>query len=134
VAVWRLEAAETVAAVDTEGLIRALRAGAYGTVPREAALELLLEHGHWINRASLREHVKGSWGYSGDAWVFLARINWRAAAEAGMRSSTSEDAMLRIAASIGDRDYGVSLSEATSSLGSASRSIVLRAVERLLAR
>ncbi|HEY6794237.1 MAG TPA: hypothetical protein VI248_06105 [Kineosporiaceae bacterium] len=98
-----------------------LRAWASGSHPSEAASGLLIAHGHWLHRrdflARLVDAVDGGWGPRGTV-VPLAAIDWHgvAAFAADARASSSELAVLRLAASLAGSTLDVSLMELTAGL------------------
>jgi hypothetical protein len=90
-----------------------LRAGARGLHVEEAAVELVLRHGHWIGREDFTSrfiHEPADPELAGDPPA--AAIDWRGAAEGLDRGelpcSSSELSVLKIAASLGG-GYPVSL-------------------------
>jgi hypothetical protein len=97
-------------AVRGEGAVRAgeggrlgamLRAGACGMYADEAAVELLLRHGHWAGHGEFVRRFAQVEACPDLAGAPAACIDWQAAAVAGLACSASEAAVLRIAASLG---------------------------------
>ena len=86
-----------------EDLAAALRAGARGLYAAEAAVELLIGHGRWLERADFVElFVETDVGLSDD--TPMAWVDWEAAVAAlaagGLPCSDSEAGVLRLAASL----------------------------------
>ncbi|MGW0659814.1 hypothetical protein [Streptodolium elevatio] len=106
-------------------LTAALRAGAAGHLPSEAAVALLVEHDVWPGRADFRAFVD----YTDDPDVTdtpLATVRWNEAVDAHLPGASGETLMLRIAASLA-AGTPVALAE-VSALGWHSTGLVLRAV------
>lgn len=87
-------------------LAEALRYHASGLDAQFAAVNLLIEHGIFLNRSAfLDEFVRVAATYPGCAWPYTARIRWGAAVTAlnqhRIACSSSEADILRIAASLG---------------------------------
>ncbi len=82
-----------------------LRAGAAGHVPTQAAIELLIRHGHWPDRLHRDGHVT-TWPADNHGPA-MATIDWRTVAqrlhdhtEHGLAASSSERSVLTVAASL----------------------------------
>ncbi|MEU8134937.1 hypothetical protein [Streptodolium elevatio] len=106
-------------------LTAALRAGAAGHLPGEAAVALLVEHDVWPRRADFRAYID----YTDDADVTdtpLAKVRWSDAVDARLPGASGETLMLRIAASLAV-GTPVALAE-VSALGWHSTGLVLRAL------
>jgi hypothetical protein len=87
-------------------LAEALRYHASGLDAEFAAVNLLIEHGVFLNRSTFRdEFVRVARTWVGCAWPYTARIRWGAAVTAldqhRIACSSSEADILRIAASLG---------------------------------
>jgi hypothetical protein len=89
-----------------EGLAAMLRAGARGLHAGEAAVELVLRHGHWIGREDFTGrfvHEQAGPGLAGGQRA--AAVDWQGAVESLGRGelpcSASELSVLEIAASLG---------------------------------
>lgn len=87
-------------------LAEALRYHASGLDAEVAAVNLIIDHGVFLNRSAFRdEFVRIARTYPGCAWPYGARIRWGAAATAlnqhRLACSSSEADILRIAASLG---------------------------------
>jgi hypothetical protein len=87
-------------------LAEALRYHAAGLDAAFAAVNLLIDHGVFLNRSAFRdEFVRVAATYPGCAWSYSARIRWGAAVTAlnqhRIACSSSEADILRIAASLG---------------------------------
>ena len=84
-------------------LIRSLRACAAGFYPVEAGVELLIHHAIWLARADFVEHFVHI-GTAATGSIEMAHIAWNAAVAAlaagTLLCSSSEDQMLRLAASL----------------------------------
>lgn len=110
-----------------------LRAWAAGLYPSEAAVELLIAHGAWLRRrdflASLVDAVDDGWGPRGQV-VPMASIDWERVEGflAQAPASSSEAALLRLAASLAGAVGGSSLLAMTSSLDEANAGWVLEAL------
>jgi len=108
-----------------------LRAGARGMHADEAAVELLVRHGHWAGHGEFvcRFAWAGGRPDPGDAQV--AGIDWQAAAGglggAGLACPASEAGVLRIAASLGG-GVPVSLRAVLGGLDHVNIALVARAV------
>src|SRR5260370_30670103 len=89
-----------------------LRAGACGMHADEAAVELLLRHGHWAGHGEFARRFAQVPACPDPGRVPVAGIDWQAAASglggAGLACSASEAGVLRIAARLG-RGVPVSL-------------------------
>lgn len=113
--------------LSTEQLIAALRRSAKGMYPSEAAVELLVAHGHWLRDEDFRRSVD----VGGDADDDLyGEIMWeRIIDRQGYpvpAGSASERRILMIAASL-DRGVAVDLREAMSGLDDRNLRLVLAA-------
>jgi len=113
---WVFDVAELTA----EELAEMLRAHARGLYAEEAAVELLIAHRHWLHDPELRTYVDAVLGYGTDRRVPMASVAWSAVVEAirdgGLYASTSEAAMLRIAASLASYPVEVGLRHALAGL------------------
>ncbi len=82
-----------------------LRAGARGMHADEAAVELLVQHGHWTGHGAFVRRFAWVDACPDPGGAQVACIDWQAAAgglgSAGMACSASEAGVLRIAASLG---------------------------------
>jgi hypothetical protein len=95
-------------------LVDALRYHSAGTDAQFAAVNLLIDHGVFLNRAEFRdEFVRVTRTWVGCAWPYTARIRWGAAVRAldqnRIACSGSEADILRIAASLGAPNVPVCL-------------------------
>lgn len=86
-------------ALDTEELADALRAGAKGLYPAEAAVGLLIEHGSWLRRDDFAEHIDTSEDGS------MAWVDWQAVLDANLPASGGERRMLYLAAGLAGRPW-----------------------------
>jgi hypothetical protein len=87
-------------------LAEVLRYHASGLDAEFAAVNLLIDHGIFLDRSAFREEfVRVARTYPGCAWPYTARIRWGAAVTAlnqhRLPYSSSEADILRIAASLG---------------------------------
>lgn len=93
--------------LDTERASEPLRTGAAGVYADEAAVNLLIDHGEWLDRDEFRAcFIDTQWSDPDDpTGVDVAAVRWIDAVAAlnarELPCSTSEAHMLRIAASIG---------------------------------
>jgi hypothetical protein len=103
---------------------------AAGLCPDTAAIELLARHGHFLHQRAFRRFVATSTTLFGGQPA--AVIRWRPAVhalDAGLLPcSTSEQAVLRIAASLGDNDIAVHLRQVLGSLDHTNITLVTRAI------
>jgi hypothetical protein len=87
-------------------LATALRAHANGVHPLQAAAELLISHRTWLRRADFRDRFIHHGASITDGLTTMAEIDWPAAITAldhgDLPSSSSEQQILRLAASIAD--------------------------------
>jgi hypothetical protein len=95
-------------------LVDALRYHSAGIDAQFAAVNLLIDHGVFLNRAEFRdEFVRVARTWTGCAWPYTARIRWGAAIKAlnqqRIACSSSEADILRIAASLGGSNVPVRL-------------------------
>ena len=108
-----------------------LRAGARGLHADEAAVELLLRHGHWAGHGEFVRRFAQVGACPDLAGAPVACIGWRAAAAglggAGLACSASEASVLRIAASMGGGAL-VSLQAVLGGLDHVNIALVARAV------
>jgi hypothetical protein len=108
-----------------------LRAGACGVHADEAAVELLLRHGHWARHREFVRRFARVDACPDLAGAPAACIDWEAAAAglggAGMACSASEAGVLRIAASLGGGAL-VSLRAVLGGLDHVNIALVARAV------
>lgn len=113
-----------------------LRAQAVGDTSRQAAVELLVGHGHWLRVAQFRRIVDCFLGFGSAASnapdTPMALIDWRAVREAldaqSFPASGSELALLRIAASLASNDVTVNLYSALAGLDRTNSRLVADAV------
>jgi hypothetical protein len=87
-------------------LAEALRYHASGLDAEFAAVNLIIDHGIFLNRSTFRdEFVRDARTWIGCAWPYMARIRWGAAVTAlnqnRLACSGSEADILRIACSLG---------------------------------
>jgi hypothetical protein len=103
---------------------------AAGLCPDTAAIGLLARHGHFLHQRAFRRFVATSTTLFGGQPA--AVIRWRPAVhalDAGLLPcSTSEQAVLRIAASLGDNDIAVHLRQVLGSLDHTNITLVTRAI------
>jgi hypothetical protein len=103
---------------------------AAGLCADTAAIELLARHGHFLHQRAFRRFVATSTTLFGGQPA--AVIRWRPAVhalDAGLLPcSSSEQAILRIAASIGDDDIAVHLRQVLGSLDHTNITLVTRAI------
>jgi hypothetical protein len=98
-----------------------LRAWASGLYPSEAAVGLLIAHGHWLRRndflSRLVDAIDDGWGPRGTV-LPMAAVDWSGVAELAAQApaSSSELSVLRLAASLAGAADAGSLLEATASL------------------
>jgi hypothetical protein len=108
-----------------------LRAGACGIYADEAAVELLLRHGHWAGHGEFARRFAQVPACPDPGGVPVAGIDWQAAASglggAGLACSASEAGVLRIAASLGG-GVPVSLRAVLGGLDHVNIALVARAV------
>jgi hypothetical protein len=110
-----------------------LRAWAAGLYPSEAAVELLIAQGAWLQRrdflATLVDAVEDGWGPRGQV-VPMASIDWERVEGflAQAPSSSGEAALLRLAASLAGATGGPSLLAMTASMDEANAGRVLEAL------
>lgn len=110
-----------------------LRAWAGGLYPSEAAVGLLIAHGHWLHRrdflARLVDAVDDGWGPRGTI-LPMASVAWEAVPDFVDRvpASSSEQVVLRLAASLAGVDVRASAMELTASLDDTNGRHVLDAV------
>jgi hypothetical protein len=107
-----------------------LRAGACGMHADEAAVELLVRHGHWVGHGEFVRRFAWAGGCP-DLGAAAAGIDWQAAVGglggAGLACSASEAGVLRIAASLGG-GVPVSLRAVLGGLDHVNIALVARAV------
>lgn len=118
----------TVFELSTEALAGALREGARGYFPLEAGVELLIAHGVWLRRRDFRSFV----AYTPDMGASydrppMAFVAWADAVLGELPASSSDSAVLRIAASLAD-DVPVWLRTAVSGLDETNLGLVLDAI------
>jgi hypothetical protein len=112
-----------------------LRAWASGLYASEAAVELLIAHGSWLARRDFRsglvDAVDDGWGRNG-AIEPMAAIGWDVVADfldqPEVGASSSEVAILRLAASLAGARGPTSLMEITGSLDETNAGFVLDAL------
>ncbi len=113
-----------------------MRAHAEGLYCRQAAVELLIGHRHWLCRDDFVGRFVGLVPGTGGA-VALAMVAWRAAVRAlgagRLSCSDSEGSVLRIAASIAE-GVPVDLGECLSILDETNIGLVVDAVHRAAGR
>jgi hypothetical protein len=109
----------------------ALRACARGLHPAEAAVELLINHRTWLRRDDFRDRFIHPGASITDGLTELAEIDWPAAITAldygDLPSSSSEQQILRLAASIAD-GLPVDLRDALTGLDDRNINLVTTAV------
>jgi hypothetical protein len=107
-----------------------LRAAAAGITADTAAAELIISHGHFLHRGAFRRTITA--GTSICTGQPLATIEWAAALhalDAGLLPcSSSEHAILRIAASLGDPAIPVRLRTVLGSLDTRNITLVTTAI------
>jgi hypothetical protein len=114
-----------------------LTAQTAGTIPAEAGVRLLIQHGNWLSRQDLRRFID----YEADPDVTggapMARVRWPeviAAIDAGrLRATGSEENVLRLAASL-IAGVPVDLRAVTSGFGAVTRAQVAAALQQAVAR
>jgi hypothetical protein len=131
-----LAALEVIAGLDQATLLEVLRIGATNHPDRQAALELLVDHNHWLNSEHFRTgFITGFWDWVRGYWTFVAVIETKRAAEAAdekvLMGSTTQKAILRLAATIGG-EYRASFSDEIQLLDPHEGALVLRAVTHAL--
>ncbi len=108
-----------------------LRAGACGVHADEAAVELLVGHGHWAGHGEFARRFAWVAACPDLAGATAAGIDWQAAVDglggAGLACSASEAGVLRIAASLGG-GVPVSLRTVLGGLDHVNIALVARAV------
>jgi hypothetical protein len=108
-----------------------LRAGARGVHADEAAVELLVRHGHWTEHAEFAARFAWVQACPEPGGVAVAGIDWQAAAGGleggGLACSASEAGLLRLAASLGG-GVPVSLRAVLGGLDHVNIALVARAV------
>jgi hypothetical protein len=107
-------------------LVAALRAGGHGFYSSEAALELVVAHGFWLRRPDFRRFVNVTLRLDGTG--VLASIDWPAVADADLRGSESELAILRLACEVAGVPTGGSLQELVNGLDERNILLALRAI------
>jgi hypothetical protein len=107
-----------------------LRAAAAGITAGTAAAELIISHGHFLHRGAFRSVITA--GTSISTGQPLAAIDWDAALHALdtglLPCSSSEQAILRIAASLGDPVIPVRLRTVLGSLDTRNITLVTTAI------
>ncbi|MDQ1292836.1 MAG: hypothetical protein QG608_717 [Actinomycetota bacterium] len=120
----------TLTPAELSSLLRAWTGGLY---PGEAAIGLLVAHGHWLRRRDFLSHlvdaVDDGWGPRGSV-VPMASIEWSAVADFAGRvpASTSELTILRLAASLAGAATPLSVMELTGGLDETNARHVLDAL------
>jgi hypothetical protein len=119
-------------------LATALRAHANGVYPLQAAADLLISHRTWLRRADFRDRfIHHSAPITTDGLTTMAEIDWPAAITAldhgDLPSSSSEQQILRLAASIAD-GLPVDLRDALTGLDDRNINLVVIAVLRTSGR
>lgn len=114
------------ASLPFEDLVQALRRQAAGSPTAEAAVELLVAHGTWLQRSDFRARVDVQPALVDDR--LLASIDWRGALHADLPASSSERQMLQLAAELAGVDSGVALGDLLVGLDERNAAIFLRAV------
>jgi hypothetical protein len=109
-------------------LVAALRAGAEGSHPAEAAVELLIAHDLWPHRGDFLATAVTVTPALDDPGRLLAFIDWPAALAAYLPASSSEWQILALAAELAGVDSGRPLSELLGGLDDGNTFLVLRAV------
>ena len=121
--------------ISPDQLATMLRAWAAGLYTSEAAVELLIAHGHWLVRGDFRQAlvdaVDDGWGRGGDV-VPMASIDWDAVGDfleqPDVGASSSEVTILKLAASMAGARGPTSLMEITGSLDETNARLVLDAL------
>lgn len=116
--------------LSVEKLADALRAAVVGSYPSQAAVELLITHGTWLRRYDFRACVSY---YDADpdpqyGHEAFAVVDWQALPSRVLASSSTELAVLRIAASLATDEVSVSLRDVIVGLGRSNITAVARAV------
>jgi hypothetical protein len=106
-------------------LVAALRAGAEGSLPDEAAVELLIDHGCWPNRT---DFVSAAIDVTDDTNPPLSFVDWLSTLDADLPASSSERQMLSIAAELAGFDSGRPLGELIAGLDERNTALVARSV------
>lgn len=120
------------ARIDTAQLAGMLRACAQGDYPSEAAVELLIGHRSWLDRADFRRELLHAVddGWVRGATVAMASIEWEAV-EVFLDTcgaSGSERRILLLASSLAGHDHGESLRELLTGLDHTNARLVLDAI------
>ncbi|WP_052710801.1 hypothetical protein [Pseudofrankia sp. DC12] len=109
-----------------------LRAGARGLLTEAAAVDMLITHAHWLDRADFTDFVVTIQNVL-DPTEQLAIVDWPAAISAldagALPCSTGERHMLRLAASLADQAT-VRLGDAVTSLDDTNRQNLIQAINR----
>jgi hypothetical protein len=111
-----------------EQIVQALRDGARGHMPQEAAVELLIEEEWWLRRLTAEGLVE----YTDDPDMLaadgkpMAFIDWVKAAKHPWRASGGERALLQAACSIGSSQVELSLSDVFTSMDKHNAGLVLK--------
>lgn len=113
-----------------EELSNALRAAVMGSYPSEAAVELLITHGTWLRRDDFRDCV--SYYEADPDFEFgheaFAVVDWQALPSHVRGASSSEHAVLLVAASLASDEVSVRLRDAVVGLDRSNSTAVARAV------
>lgn len=117
----------TVFDLPPDALATALREGARGYLPLEAGVELLIAHGVWLRRKDFRTFVAYAADLTSPAGAPMALVAWADVVLADLPASSSESAVLRIAASLAD-DVPVWLRTAASGLDETNLALVTDAI------
>ncbi|MGH3181488.1 MAG: hypothetical protein ACRDU0_00195 [Mycobacterium sp.] len=116
--------------ISARQLLCLLEDTAAGLRPDTAAVELLARHDHFLHQRAFRRFIATSTTLFGDQPA--AVIRWRPAMHAldtgQLPCSTSEQAVLRIAASLADDDIPVCLRSVLGSLDHTNITLVTRAI------
>jgi hypothetical protein len=118
-------------------LATALRAHARGVHPLQAAAELMISHRVWLRRADFRDRFVHQGASLADGLSTTADIDWPAAITAldhgDLPSSSSEEQILRLAASLAD-GLPADLRDALTGLDQTNINLVIAAVGRTAGR
>jgi hypothetical protein len=119
--------------IDHQRLAPMLRAWAEGLPSAQAAVELVIAHGVWTRRldflGTLVDAVSDGWGRAGTTEP-MASIDWDGVEDflATAPASSSEIAVLRLAASLAGAKVGVPLRDMTSCLDDTNGALFLNAL------
>ena len=117
--------------LSAQELAAAMREAAAGCYAAEAAVELLVAHGFWLDRPDFRRYVDYSVDGSatlGSRRPPMARVSWYDLTVAGLPASPSATNVLRIAASLSHVDAWLSLRDVSKGLDPDSLRAVVQAL------